>query len=430
MGPGPPSLTDPQAATRFRPSSIDRQADDGGIEIEISHWIDRVGGASRPDDRALPPIDGADEWRPDALDRVGSSIAHRPLVVAALAGGGATLGALLTRGRRALLRVPLAAAAGAAAGLLGAWTASRLLDHPTHPTDAAPADAVVRTSEHLRVMTWNIRGGMGPTGFGTSDSDLDRIAAAIRAHDPDIVLLQEVDHAAIRSGGDDNLRSLASRLGADDAVAVAPNRTVFGRAQNVAVLTFHGAHVEDARGLVLADPFGSGVVRRMRGSLDDARAAVDGPALPGALHTFSPHATLDTLVRTAGGTDVRVVTGHYEAGDVDGASFQQAQLDPVADAVGAWDGPTIWGGDFNAGSGRNGYWEHERDTLGAIGLTDAFTQLEVAGDDARRRSATDGNSIDRVYASAHFAAAEAQVDRDADASDHHPVIVDYELRAD
>jgi len=41
----------------------------------------------------------------------------------------------------------------------------------------------------VRVMTWNIHGGIGPDGR----FDLARVAALIAAHDPDIVALQEVD---------------------------------------------------------------------------------------------------------------------------------------------------------------------------------------------------------------------------------------------
>jgi endonuclease/exonuclease/phosphatase family metal-dependent hydrolase len=41
----------------------------------------------------------------------------------------------------------------------------------------------------VRVMTWNIHGGLGPDGL----HDLDRILALIRRADPDILALQEVD---------------------------------------------------------------------------------------------------------------------------------------------------------------------------------------------------------------------------------------------
>ncbi|MEI2384857.1 endonuclease/exonuclease/phosphatase family protein [Breoghania sp. JC706] len=41
----------------------------------------------------------------------------------------------------------------------------------------------------VRLMTWNIHGGIGPDG----QFDLERIASLIRRHDPDIVALQEID---------------------------------------------------------------------------------------------------------------------------------------------------------------------------------------------------------------------------------------------
>lgn len=41
----------------------------------------------------------------------------------------------------------------------------------------------------LRLMTWNIHGGIGPDGR----FDLDRVTAVIKRHDPDVIAIQEVD---------------------------------------------------------------------------------------------------------------------------------------------------------------------------------------------------------------------------------------------
>lgn len=46
-----------------------------------------------------------------------------------------------------------------------------------------------RRERTMRLMTWNIHGGVGPD----RRFDLERIAAVIRRHDPDIVALQEID---------------------------------------------------------------------------------------------------------------------------------------------------------------------------------------------------------------------------------------------
>jgi endonuclease/exonuclease/phosphatase family metal-dependent hydrolase len=41
----------------------------------------------------------------------------------------------------------------------------------------------------VRVMTWNIHGGMGPDGR----HDLDRMLTLVRRADPDVLALQEID---------------------------------------------------------------------------------------------------------------------------------------------------------------------------------------------------------------------------------------------
>ena len=64
----------------------------------------------------------------------------------------------------------------------------------------------------LRVMSYNIRAG---------DGDLDRTVAAIRALNPDVAALQEVDvHWGERSGFADQAAALGARLGM--AVRFAP----------------------------------------------------------------------------------------------------------------------------------------------------------------------------------------------------------------
>ena len=68
---------------------------------------------------------------------------------------------------------------------------------------AAPEDAP------FAVATYNIRHGRGMDGR----VDLDRTAAAIAAFGADLVALQEVDRLVERSGGVDQARELAERLG-------------------------------------------------------------------------------------------------------------------------------------------------------------------------------------------------------------------------
>jgi endonuclease/exonuclease/phosphatase family metal-dependent hydrolase len=61
----------------------------------------------------------------------------------------------------------------------------------------------------LRVMTYNVHGGVGADGR----LDLGRIAAVIAQARPDIVALQELDVGRPRSGGVDQAHALAARLG-------------------------------------------------------------------------------------------------------------------------------------------------------------------------------------------------------------------------
>jgi endonuclease/exonuclease/phosphatase family metal-dependent hydrolase len=65
------------------------------------------------------------------------------------------------------------------------------------------------TGAPLRLMTYNIRHGRGADGR----VDLGRIAEVIAAHEPDVVVLQEVDYGRCRSGIVDQSDVLARRLG-------------------------------------------------------------------------------------------------------------------------------------------------------------------------------------------------------------------------
>lgn len=64
-------------------------------------------------------------------------------------------------------------------------------------------------SARLRIMTYNVHGGVGVD----RKLDLDRIAAVIRREKPDVVALQELDVGRMRSGGVDQARDIAGRLG-------------------------------------------------------------------------------------------------------------------------------------------------------------------------------------------------------------------------
>jgi endonuclease/exonuclease/phosphatase family metal-dependent hydrolase len=89
-------------------------------------------------------------------------------------------------------------AASAALLLAPALAASDPLDR-VYEGGSAPAS---RTPSALRIVDWNIERG----------KHLDRVAETLRAQEPDLVLLQEVDLNARRSGGVDVAAELARRL--------------------------------------------------------------------------------------------------------------------------------------------------------------------------------------------------------------------------
>lgn len=61
----------------------------------------------------------------------------------------------------------------------------------------------------LRVMTWNIHGGMG---LGTR-FDLDRVCATIKRHEPDVLALQEVDSRRCTAGARSPFELLREAVG-------------------------------------------------------------------------------------------------------------------------------------------------------------------------------------------------------------------------
>ena len=71
------------------------------------------------------------------------------------------------------------------------------------------------TAGSIRVMTWNIHGGIGPD----RRRDLGRIVQLIKAHNPDVVALQEIDSRGRPSGEELPLAYLCGALGEHRAEA-------------------------------------------------------------------------------------------------------------------------------------------------------------------------------------------------------------------
>ena len=128
------------------------------------------------------------------------------------------------------------------------------------------------TSAHVRVMTWNIHGGVGPDGR----FDLARVVKTIAYHDPDVVALQEVD----------------SRR------TVAPARSAFAVLREAI-----GHHGVEAKSIITADgEYGQMVVSRW-------------PFVATQIHDIThakrePRRAIEVEITTAGGA-FRLIATHF-----------------------------------------------------------------------------------------------------------------------
>ncbi|CAA9296722.1 MAG: hypothetical protein AVDCRST_MAG61-760 [uncultured Friedmanniella sp.] len=162
-----------------------------------------------------------------------------------------------------------------AAGLLlaGSAVAAMAAGSGTSAADPSPTN---------RVMSWNLHFGVGPDGA----VDLESIARTIEAHDPDVLLLQEVSRGWVQGGGTDMATWLSQRLDRPFVFGAAAD----GRFGN-AVLARR--ELSDAE--VLALPFGAGPQQR---SAVSARTEVGGvPMTVTSIHLQHRPANSGTRVR-------------------------------------------------------------------------------------------------------------------------------------
>ncbi|MCW2921372.1 MAG: endonuclease/exonuclease/phosphatase family protein [Thermoleophilia bacterium] len=341
--------------------------------------------------------------------------------------GGGLLGASLG----ALAAMSVTAVANVVSGRSSTSTQAHVRDVP----GATSTPRTGETGEHLRVMDWNIHQLTGHEDIGFDPEALDGLAATVERERPDVLVLQEVSQGAMEAGGKDQLAILAERLGATDAVLVPNGMRPDGGRKGNAVFTFGDAAIQDARGLRMPDPEGSGVLRRSKLAIGLLEyLGIDVPArFEGG---YFPRTPGDVIVTTAGGTDVRVVdvhlsgTGMGSGGTPGSTSAMERQLVPLAATLDAWEGRTILSGDFNV---RGGTTEHdfEERTLNGAGLDDVATTLGIEpGSEELRSWPSYGpayKGIDRMYVSDGLRPVQMHVVRDADAirsSDHLPVVTD------
>jgi endonuclease/exonuclease/phosphatase family metal-dependent hydrolase len=242
-----------------------------------------------------------------------------------------------------------------------------------------------------RLLTYNIHSGRGADGR----LDLDRIVAAITAEAPDIVALQEVDVGRPRTRSIDQAHELAERLGMQSS--------------------FHAAlRVEE-------EQYGDAVLTAL------PIRRVKSATLPGypLFPYLEPRGALWVSVETDEGP-LQVINTHL--GLIPAEQEAQARQLAGPDWVGGANrnDPLVLAGDLNTTRGTQAYKILTRD------LADAIRQIP-----SRRRFATFPSRspvlrIDHVLVTPHIRVTNVLVPTSPvakSASDHRPLVVDFEIHA-
>lgn len=284
----------------------------------------------------------------------------------------------------------------------------------------------------LRVVTWNIRAGIGPGEpfppawwRHVSAERLERIASILTELDPDVATLQEV--AIMTPDGEvhDQPAELARLIGRSVRYAAVHAYPLVepGSGRTIGMASWGNAILSREP---LADGFAIGLPR----ASDHDVVEVDG-----ALHhvTGEPHPLIDVRYGDTdpGHREPRCVVGGRLTGPVAtsiatthltyiGRAQRHTQADALASAIqdragGA--GPAILTGDFNAAV--------DAPELAALGggFHDAFAAVGIGPGDRRRQSCGPW-SIDHIRVRGLAVDACRVVTEAGDASDHWPVLAD------
>ena len=245
-------------------------------------------------------------------------------------------------------------------------------------------------SERLRVMTYNVHGCVGLD----KRLDLDRIAAVIAREAPDLVALQELDVGRLRSGGVDQARAIAARLGMNSH---------FNAAFRVA---------EEEYGDALLSPLPMRLVRA-------------GPLpKPAGVPRLERRGAQWVALALPGGGELQAINTHLGLVPLE----QRGQVDVLLGAEWAGapafaSGPSILLGDFNATSRYAAY----RRLSSALGDLQRSFPAEPARTFPARLPML---RLDHVFAAGPVRALECWVPNTATAriaSDHLPLVVDVEV---
>jgi endonuclease/exonuclease/phosphatase family metal-dependent hydrolase len=386
----------------------------------------------------LPDIPGQARAMISPTNDLSTVIRDMPTIGTLSVIGGAFIGASRGSG---ILGKTLGALGGGALGLAAVTgfvtLRTRLQDNHAiqKAEDRTPAPTTVEhPGEQLKVMTLNIREGMGPYDSPVSqDRQWDKIAAVVQAENPDILMLQEVSVGNPQTGQNDNVAELEKRLNPSDSMWNQTMTIPVGLGKGQEIMTFHGAKIEDGRTLELEDAHAPGTTMRRLLALVGVVSEVKHDTeklthLPLVMRGYHARGASDALIRTPEGNLVRAVSTHMSGAGIytggDKTSSLRTQMGPLMKAMDSWDGPTILGGDFNVNS-RNATpaYPNEAKHFTGIGLTDAFTAMGINPKDKQRVSyPTHGTAIDRFWVDKNISVQDVHVVHDTFASDHDPVV--------
>lgn len=267
--------------------------------------------------------------------------------------------------------------------LIGYFNEPRLTDAQIHAIAGEPATiAAPRARQAITVVSWNIERG----------SQFQKIATALKAVTPDIVLLQEVDRYCRRSGNHDVARELARVL--------EMNWISAGEFQEVGEASGGPAAV-------------TGQAMLSREPITDASTIVfgDQASMRWRLNPTQPRrgGRIALRGRTAGVTFYNL---HLESLGDD--QMRTRQLTQVLDDARTRTGAVVIGGDFNNDVAFQSFMFQG---LGRAGFTDALGKI-----DARQTSINHRHPLDWMFVKGARPSA-GRVERVDGASDHYPLVV-------
>ncbi len=279
----------------------------------------------------------------------------------------------------------------------------------------------------LTAVSYNVRAAIGPGPFPAAwwrhirHDRMERIAAAIRGLDADVVSLQEVGLGTVDGVVFEQATELGRLTGLEARYGAAHHRPLVDPQDGRVV----GAYLW-GNALLSRWPIRTSRLHALPTAADDDLVeAVDSDhQLSGTRYADAPDGVreLRSLLACAvevEGSTVQVLSTHLTYA---GTGQRRAQAERILEVVDELDGPVILAGDLNASLGSA--------ELGPLreGLLDAFAVTSVPLGDARRHScgteAIDHLRVRRLTPRACRVVREA-----GDASDHWPVVATFGFSA-